>query len=88
MCVLPACVSVHHVCTVLIEVIKRCQILWDCSYKWLLSATWVLGIKPGSLRSAARALTTEYLSSHYLLICIETASCRPGWHQTYHLTQG
>lgn len=39
--VLPACVSVHHVCAVAKEARKGSQISWNQSYEWLW-AMWVL----------------------------------------------
>lgn len=61
--VLLTCVSVHpmcawppHVCLMTREARQGCQIPLDCSYRWLLSAMWGLGVEPRSPGGAASAL--------------------------------
>lgn len=39
------------------------QILWHCSYRELLVATWVMEIKPGSTEEQLMLLTSSHLFS-------------------------
>jgi hypothetical protein len=53
--VLPACIWTPDVCLVPTGVRKGCWISWNCSYRLLVTVTWVLGTKPRSSAKAASA---------------------------------
>lgn len=48
--VLPTCMSTHPIHAVPVEARRGHHILWHCSYRHLLTATWVMEIKPRSSR--------------------------------------
>lgn len=50
-------VCATHVCLVFAQVRRKCQILWNWSYKQLLASVLVLGLKPGS---SAKTSTLNY----------------------------
>lgn len=50
-------VCAPHVCLVLAQVRRKCQTLWNWSYKQLLASVSVLGLKPGS---SAKTSTLNY----------------------------
>ena len=53
---LPACMFMHHVCTVPKEARKGCWIPWNWNYSYLWAAMWVLGIEPGPSGRPASSL--------------------------------
>lgn len=58
-CFVSVCSSTPCVCLVPQEVTRRCLIPWNCCYKQLWEATWVLGTEP---QSSARAASEWWIS--------------------------
>lgn len=56
MFVLPGCISVYHMCTVITEDRRGHWLPLDWSYRLLWMAMWMLSIKPESCRRATCAL--------------------------------
>lgn len=45
-----ACMSVHHVCTMFMEVRNQCQMFWNWSYRCLWATMYLLGLSSGPLQ--------------------------------------
>ena len=73
MSVLPACIYALCVCPVPMEVRRRCQITWNCSYRWSWASMRVLG--PEAM-SSARAPSGLGLSFICCSVRSNTGPCR------------
>jgi hypothetical protein len=57
MTALPACMYVHHVHVRCPQRPEKCQMPWNCSYKWLWATMWMLRIESGYSARIASALS-------------------------------
>ena len=75
--ILPTCMSVYHVHAMPAEARRGDDTFWDCSYKQLLTAMWVLGIKPRSPRRTVYGLECRatILASHSGILAYHLTSC-------------
>lgn len=76
---LPACTYMHHLHAVPTEVRRGCQIPWDCRYRQLCAAMWLLRVKPGSSVKAAVLVSTDPGLQQFLLFVLKTTAYSSGW---------